>query len=157
MIICGQCGRPTAIKDKICPVCGSELQKTLSQPPMAISSISPLDNYPTANKDVLSKFDERLRTVSSPEEAAQWAEVRRLLTEQIENASERQFQRELLKRQLQYRWGFSLLAFASGIILSAVGYDAIGFFSTGAGLSVFAKDWVMAWIKRGKTDENDEE
>ncbi|MDX2041048.1 MAG: hypothetical protein SF097_07360 [Acidobacteriota bacterium] len=95
--------------------------------------------------------------VTSSEEASQWVEVRRQVMEQIEDAEERQFQRKLLRRQLQYRWGFALLAFASGLILSVTGYDAIGIFTTGAGLSVFAKDWVLAWIKGGKTDENNEE
>lgn len=154
--ICSSCGRVSPIEDKVCPSCGSKFQITLPQSARSIWPIS-LDILPPTDTDALSKFDERLRTVVSPEEATQWAEVRRLLVEQIEDATEKQFQRELLKRQLQYRWGFSLLAFASGIILSVMGYDAIGFFTTGAGLSVFARDWVMAWIKGGKIDENNEE
>ncbi|MEK7829977.1 MAG: hypothetical protein AAB401_02775 [Acidobacteriota bacterium] len=158
MMLCERCGE-SIDANGLCPSCDGELSTRRKRWWAIASPKAELSRYVSPSRDdsILSQLDKRLTTVGSSDEALQWAEVRRQVMEQIEDAEERQFQRALLKRQLQYRWGFSLLAFASGLILSVMGYDAIGIFTTGAGLSVFAKDWVMAWIKGGQTDESNEE
>jgi hypothetical protein len=94
---------------------------------------------------LLEKIDDRIVSAASPEEAEIWVELRRKLLEQT-----------IVERESRYKWGFALLAFAVGSVLGVSGHDVFGIFVAGAGLSVFAKDWVIAWIKRGGRDEEAE-
>ena len=91
---------------------------------------------------LLIRIEDRIASAASPEEAGKWVELRGKVVAQ-----------KIIEREASYKWGFALLAFSVGSILSVTGHDAFGIFTAGAGLSVFAKDWVIAWIKGGRSEE----
>lgn len=111
-----------------------------------------------------AELEERIIRAGSPVEASDWSLVRREVVEQNEDAKDRQLQRELIASRLRiqtmevhYKWAFALLAFVVGAVLSVTGAMMMGTFMVGAGLSVFAREWVMAWIKRQKSSKGDED
>jgi hypothetical protein len=123
---------------------------------LTISAVSPVAG------SLLAHLDERIINASSPEEALDWAQVRREVAAQDEERRRQQQEREILARQvsqrifLEYcRWGFALLSFFAGSFLGLKGYGLLGIFMVGAALSVFAENWVLAWLKGGKSDEGE--
>jgi hypothetical protein len=127
--------------------------------PVPITSVR-FDNKPVVSpksedKPVLQSIDNRIANADDPREIVLWTKVREEIIRQNENMEEPRHRRRLSTWQLYFKMSFSIVAFATGVILLIKGFMLLAPLIIGAGLFALAPEFVMAYLTRNKGEQND--
>lgn len=131
------------------------IHDTLEPAPAAKSKSTSIDTTKSEDKSILQSIDNRIATADDPREIVLWTKVREEIIRQNETMEEPKHRRRLANWQLYFKMGFSLVAFATGVILLIKGFILLAPLIIGAGLFALAPEFVMAYFTRNKGERNE--
>jgi hypothetical protein len=103
---------------------------------------------------ITKTIDDRLAEAEYPQDIVLWTRVREEVGRQEEQKKSAEHKRRLEVLQFYFKAGFSVVVFATGIILLIYQYFYLAPLILGAALFILAPEFIMAYLTRGE-DESD--
>ena len=116
----------------------------------------PMEASRSEERSIIRSIDQRIAKAKDPRDIVLWTKVRDEIIRQNERIEDPRHRRRLQSIQLYFKMGFSIVAFATGVLMLVYGFIYLAPLIIGAGLFALAPDFVMAYLTKGKGPSNEQ-